>query len=113
MPKRYEMAKLQSNLLRIVLQAPKAAQAALEQTGKDIADLASQLAPVDTGALRDSYKSEVVSEGVVHVGTDVDYAAHVEFGTYKSAAQPHFTPAFKQNEDTFKARLRQELEKLT
>lgn len=74
--------------------------------------MASQLAPVDTGTLRDSYKSEPVSETVVQIGTDVEYAGYVEFGTADSAAQPHLIPSFVLNEETFKARLAQAMKKL-
>lgn len=96
----------------MAMAAPKAAAAALKQTGEDIADIASQLAPVDTGKLRDSYKSEEVSETTVRIGTDVEYAPHVEFGTYNSASQPHLIPAFAQTEATFKTRLADEMKAL-
>ena len=102
------MTKLTSDLLRIALQAPTAAAAASEQTGEDIASLASQLAPVKTGDLRDSIVSEPVSDGLVLVGSDKEYAPHVEYGTVNSAAQPFLTPAFLQSEETFKVRLKQE-----
>ena len=29
----------------------------------------------------------------LHVGTNVEYAAHLEYGTRKMSAQPHFRPA--------------------
>lgn len=106
------MAKLISNLTRIAAQAPQAAEAALQQTGEDIASLASQLAPVKTGALRDSIRPENVSEGTVLVGTDKEYAVYVEYGTSESAAQSFLTPAFLQSEATFKVRLKQEIEKI-
>ena len=106
------MAKLVSNLSRIAQQAPEAASRALLQTAADIVDLTKQLSPVDTGALKQSYGAVPVSSTVVHVGSDMPYAPFVEYGTSRSGAQPHLTPAFHQSEETFKVRLREEMEKL-
>lgn len=42
--------------------------------------------PVDTGTLRNSFHTDVEVQGKavrVHVGTSVEYAIYVEFGTYK------------------------------
>jgi HK97 gp10 family phage protein len=55
---------------------------------------AKQLCPVDTGNLRSSITPVVVSWAQGYVGTNVEYAPHVEFGTVKSAAQPYFEPAY-------------------
>lgn len=54
-----------------------------------------QLAPVDTGHLRNSIQSEFEGEltGIVSVGAE--YAAHVEYGTSRAAAQPYFEPAME------------------
>jgi HK97 gp10 family phage protein len=52
--------------------------------------------PVDTGRLRASITHEIASdvEGLVgRVGTDVEYAPYVEFGTGRMAAQPYLRPA--------------------
>jgi HK97 gp10 family phage protein len=105
--------KLVSNFKALARKAPIAAGRALVQTGKDIASLASQLAPVDTGALRDSYRSEQVSETTVLVGTDLKYAPYVEYGTSDHEAQPHLTPAFHQSRATFVKNLKNEIEKST
>jgi HK97 gp10 family phage protein len=105
--------KLVSNFKALARKAPIAAGRALVQTGKDIASLASQLAPVDTGALRDSYRSEQVSETTVLVGTDLKYAPFVEYGTVNQEAQPHLTPAFHQSRVTFLRNLKNEIEKST
>ncbi len=51
---------------------------------KLIEDEAKRLCPVDTGALQASIETNVDDSGktvVGTVGTDVDYAAYVEFGT--------------------------------
>jgi len=99
------VAKLKSNLTRIGQRAPAAVKKALLQTGEDIANLTSQLTPVDTGALRDSYQAEPVTDNLVLIGSELEYAPYVEFGTSNSEAQPHLTPAFHQSEETFRANL--------
>lgn len=49
--------------------------------------------PVDTGILRGSIGAEEKEPLLFEVGTNVEYAAHVEFGTSKMAAQPYLEPA--------------------
>ncbi len=107
------MAQLKSNLGRFAIDAERAAERALLQTATDIVVLTKQITPVDTGALQKSYGAEPVSSNHVLVGSDLEYAPHVEFGTTHSPAQPHLTPAFEQNVETFKARLAEEVRKAT
>jgi HK97 gp10 family phage protein len=62
----------------------------------DIATDAARLAPVLTGDLRASVQVLGVQDGVGRVGAGndhVDYAAYVELGTSKMAAQPYLKPA--------------------
>lgn len=59
---------------------------------------AKQLCPVDTGRLRSSINTglHVDSEGLVAVvGTDVEYAVHIEYGTSKMAPQAFLRPALE------------------
>jgi len=54
--------------------------------------------PVDTGRLRASIAEELGedSRGLVErIGTNVNYAKHVEFGTSRMRAQPFLRPAIK------------------
>lgn len=63
----------------------------------DVQNRARQLCPVDTGRLRSSihFEEGQDAEGYfIDVGTDVEYAAPVEFGTWKMRAQPYLRPAF-------------------
>jgi HK97 gp10 family phage protein len=62
-----------------------------EWSGK-VADDMRSLAPVDTGALRDSI--DETSNGV-EVG--VDYGVYVEYGTAHNAPQPFTVPAINRN----------------
>ena len=54
---------------------------------------AKQNCPVDTGKLRASITTEV-GKLEAEVGTNVEYALCVEFGTSKQSAQPFMRPAF-------------------
>lgn len=106
------MAKLQSDLSKIAGKIPAAAERALLQTAADIVDLTKQITPVDTGALKQSYGADPVSSTHIRIGSDKEYAPYVEYGTVNSPSQPHLTPAFEQNVATFKARLKEEIERI-
>lgn len=54
---------------------------------------AEAIVPVDTGTLRDSLEISVDDDGGVIVGTPVEYAPFVEFGTSDTPAQPFLRPA--------------------
>ena len=54
---------------------------------------AKRLCPVDTGRLRASITTEKIDTATYGVGTNVEYAPYVEFGTRKMAAQPYLRPA--------------------
>ena len=55
------------------------------------------LSPVKTGNLRGSISFKVESEDEARVGTNVEYAPYVEYGTVKMAAQPYLRPALDKN----------------
>lgn len=74
------------------------------QTERDLLRLAirvqnnaRELCPVDTGRLRSSIMhvpGEDARGPYVDVGTNVEYATHVEYGTSRMSAQPFLRPAF-------------------
>jgi HK97 gp10 family phage protein len=74
--------------------------AGVERAADAIVDIAQDLVPVDTGALRDSIHAAPTDDPThwqVIAGDDaVDYAIWVEWGTSKAAAQPFLTPASQQ-----------------
>lgn len=82
-----------SNLLKIRDGLPEAIDQGLGVAAGMIGDLAQQLAPVDTGALRDSKRVERVKAAHYRVRFTAPYAAFVEYGTIHSPAQPFLTPA--------------------
>lgn len=70
----------------------------LERIGLTIQNGARRYCPVDTGRLRSSIRSSGVREDgkglYVEVGTNVEYATFVEFGTRRQRPQPFLRPAF-------------------
>lgn len=65
---------------------------ALERVGSQAEGYAADLAPVDTGRLRNSLTHRVDADKKVYVGTAAEYAAYVEFGTGKYASGGRQTP---------------------
>lgn len=63
---------------------------------------AAHLCPVDTGRLRASITRSTENGGLTgKIGTNVEYAPYIEFGTSRSAAQPFLRPAIDDNKDAF------------
>ncbi len=64
-----------------------------------VAGGARSICPVDTGALQASIA--VSQSGTnAQISANTDYAAYVEFGTSKMAAQPYLVPSLLGNENT-------------
>lgn len=80
-----------------VIEAKNAAIArALEAMGLQAEGYAKMLAPVDTGRLRNSLTHDArPGEEAVYIGTNVEYAPYVEYGTRRSRAQPYLEPAIQ------------------
>lgn len=73
---------------------PGATADIVEQIVIEIAGLAAATAPIDTGALAESYTWEVSANGEEGVaGSNMEYAPYVEYGTVRTPAQPHLVPA--------------------
>lgn len=109
-----------------------AVAAALERVGSAAEGFAADLAPVDSGRLRNSITHKV-DDNSVTVGSPLEYAAYVEFGTGKYAsggrntpwvykddkgnwhythgqrAQPFLKPALQNNINTYQAIIKDEL----
>lgn len=65
---------------------------ALWRLALQIQNYARLLAPIDTGRLRSSIFARR-GGGVVEIGSNVNYAVYVEFGTRHMAAQAYLRPA--------------------
>lgn len=71
----------------------EAVQRALERVGEQAEGYAKDLAPVDTGQLRNSISHAVdESEPAVYIGTNLEYAPCVELGTGQYNPQGRPTP---------------------
>lgn len=67
---------------------------ALNAVGLQAEGYAKRLCPVDTGNLRNSITHGFEMEGLTaFIGTNVEYAAYVEYGTSRTKAQPYIKPA--------------------
>lgn len=64
----------------------------LARLGQECEAEAKALAPVDTGALRRSITT-AGSANKVYVGSELDYAAVIEYGTSARPARPYLRPA--------------------
>lgn len=98
-----------SNLRLIAGQIERELAAALHETADDIADLAQQLAPEDTGALKASKDVRPDGDGwIVSFGRGLPdiRAIAQEYGTEHSPAQPYLTPAVAQIDPLFRAKAR-------
>lgn len=71
---------------------------ALAKGAEVVAEAARASCPVDTGALRASISASADGSSA-SVTAGAPYAAYVEFGTCKMAAQPFLVPALLNNAD--------------
>lgn len=71
---------------------------AVNNAAESCVSLGQQLAPVDTGFMRDNIKQIDTAHADslrATVESGADYSAFVEYGTVNMDAQPFFTPAFE------------------
>lgn len=65
---------------------------------------ATMLCPVDTTRLRTSISDGIDEPSLTaYIGTNVEYAPYVEYGTSKMAAQPFIKPAVNNHAPEYKA----------
>ena len=73
---------------------------ALERCGSQAEGYAKDLAPVDTGNLRNSISHRVDDDSLAaYIGTNTEYAAYVELGTGKYAEGGRPTPWVYQDDE--------------
>lgn len=89
-----EVTRLAADLARVETQVDQRAAEVIYETSNAIRDTAKQLAPVDTGALRDSISAGMHSDGLgASIGPTVDYGLQGEYGTTTKAPRPFLAPA--------------------
>ena len=87
----------------------RAIKAALEEIGQLAEGYAKKRCPVDTGRLRNSI-THMTSGNSAYIGTNVEYAPHVELGTRKQAAQPYLRPAAADHASQYRQVLKTHME---
>jgi HK97 gp10 family phage protein len=73
---------------------------AVADVSADIERNAQARAPVQTGYLRSSIKAQAHGKSA-EIEAGAEYAAYVEYGTYKMAARPFLSPAVEAAKDEF------------
>lgn len=80
----------------------EAVRIALLGCGEQATQYAVEIVPVDTGRLKGSightYSEDEQTE---YIGTNVEYAPYVEFGTSRQRAQPYLKPAVANHTDEY------------
>ena len=77
--------------------------AGVYKAGLKVEGDAKMMAPVDTGALRNSITTSgrTTADGAqASVGTSLEYAPYVELGTSRASAQPYLQPSLQKNKRT-------------
>lgn len=96
-----EMMKQAGALAMLPTAVRAQARAAMSKAGADIEATAKNLAPVDTGNLRNSIsRTETVTDAGmrIEIGPTAKYAGFVENGTSRARAQPYLRPAIERVE---------------
>lgn len=84
----------------------------MQNSKEEVVKIARRYVPVRTGKLRDSISGTVRHESgdvSLLVGSPVEYAYYVEFGTGSMSAQPYLRPALEELGPRFNAAMSQSL----
>ncbi|QBI56800.1 HK97-gp10 family putative phage morphogenesis protein [Streptomonospora litoralis] len=101
--------KLTDRLKQLRPAVKRGTRTAVEASGKAMRTGMRNLAPVRTGALRDSIDYELVNDGLTAragPGDWIDYAIFQEFGTSRMPAQPYIRPVAEAERRLFPERVR-------
>lgn len=97
-----ELNKVAIDLHGAGLRAQLGARRAVAKTALEIEATAKSLAPVDTGALRNSISSDITDgRYAAEIGPTVEYAPYVEYGTSRMAPQAYMGPALDRHGGEF------------
>lgn len=102
---------IKDNSASVKSQYDAAKKRSLEIIGLTAEGFAKKLAPVDTGRLRNSITHET-DDNAAYIGTNVEYAPHVEFGTIHQKAQPYLRPAATEHASTYENIVKTEFAKI-
>nr|DAF00001.1 MAG TPA: putative tail component [Caudoviricetes sp.] len=103
-----ELRRLAVNLGAAGREATQKAQAVVAKAAFDVEARAKSLAPVDTGALRNSIGTDLGGDRLSAViGPTAAYGIYLELGTRRMAPQPYMGPALDAVEPGFVAAMEQ------
>lgn len=102
-----------SNRAELLATVNEAKKRALEIMGGKAESYAKQLAPVDTGRLRNSITHAQLNENTEVIGSNVEYAPYQELGTSRMAAHPFLRPAAENHAEEYKEIWLNELRKIS
>lgn len=103
--------KVESHIPEIKDAARDAVERALEAVGLQAEGYAKMLCPVDTGNLRNSITHTTEpSDRSAYIGTNVEYAPYVEYGTSRTKARPFLQPAAEDHVEEYMAIFQQYLQ---
>jgi|SRR5699024_334616 len=98
----FDDKELSQKITQYAKEKPKEIKKEVAKTSESISNQAKSLAPVDTGNLKNSINVSYLNNGLTgHIGTNVHYAPHVEFGTVYMGAQPFLFPSHEQEMPKF------------
>lgn len=89
----------------------QARERSLEIIGLTAEKYAKEIVPKDTGRLQNSITHEV-EDKAVYIGTNVEYAPPVEYGTIKQKAQPYLRPSATEHPNTYRQIVTDEFAKI-
>lgn len=87
---------IKDNTEGVLVEVDRRIKAKLTQAAVLVERTAKQMCPVRTGTLKRSINRKIEKRKAV-VGSNVEYAPHVEMGTSKQAARPFLRPALEAN----------------
>jgi len=86
----------------------------MDAIGATAEGYAKQRCPVDTGRLRNSITHQVTDDGrTVLIGTNVEYAPYVEYGSSTRKPKPYIKPAITDHKDEYTKMLEDGLKSIT
>jgi HK97 gp10 family phage protein len=101
-----QVNRLAFDIGKVTAEAQVLASKAVRKTLFDIEADAKQLAPVDTGNLRNSISTEVNRGGLGgEVGPTAEYGIYQEYGTSTQSGTPYMGPAFDRRAPALEAML--------
>jgi len=89
---KFNSNSVEKKIAEIAKSSDEIANEVVSMIGLFVKTNARHYVPVDTGALKASIDMEVKGN-VATIGSPLEYAAYVEYGTQYQAPQPYLTPA--------------------